>query len=425
MGGAPASGQDVTALMGGALPTPDFKTETIGDTSMLTRLAELLPSLGGAAGGIVGGIGGTVAGMGVGGVPGAVGGAALGGGAGEALKQILQKLRGVEPPGTALGAAADIGKEGGIQAAYELAGQGIAKGAGAVGRSFMENAVRPPIGLVKEFPDVMNTIVKERLPVGGLFGGPSGSQQAKTLLRKSASTTRGLLKGAEKAGTTFDTQQMMAQEIGDLALQIRSQPISGPDLKRLSDMAMTYVAEHGEMMTPRAVKDMKQAAQSLAKPVFKAQQAGGGVSADQAVGARFNEAIASGAKKALETISGIAESETRTKNLIGATRALRQAELRRLPAAAEGISVVAATMGGLLQPNSGLDDKLRNATLAWIVARGMASPRAISRAGLILTSAQAQAVMKQFPRLGEAVMNQLSVGQAGADQLPTADTAVP
>jgi len=399
---------------------PNFKTEVIGDTSKIGRLVGLLPTLGGAAGGVIGGIGGTVGGFGVGGVPGAVAGAGLGGITGESLRQLIQKLRGVEPPGTAMDAATDLAKEGGLQAVYELGGQGLMRGASAAGRSLIENAVRPPIGLVKEFPNVMETIVKNRLPVGrGLVplpGAKSGSQQAKALLQKSGATTRNLLKEAGEAGTTFEPQQMAAKQISDLAASVKDQPISGPDLKRLSTMVLTYLDEHGAAMTPQAVKDMKRAAQTIAKPVFKAQQAGGGVSADQALGARFNEAVASGAKDALETIKGIAASEAQTQSLIGATRAIRQAELRRLPLAAEGISGAAAVVGAMLQPGSGLDDKLRNGATAWLIARGLASPRSISRQGLALTAEQTQQLLRQFPRLGDAVMKQLSVGQTGAGQ---------
>ena len=44
-------------------------------TTILDRLVNALPMLGGAAGGIAGGIGGTAFGMGIGGMPGAIGGA--------------------------------------------------------------------------------------------------------------------------------------------------------------------------------------------------------------------------------------------------------------------------------------------------------------------------------------------------------------
>lgn len=388
--------------------------------SLVDRGVDALPMLGGIAGGITGGIGGTVAGVGVGGAPGAIGGATLGGSAGEALRQLVNRARGRETPATAGQAAASIGKEGLIQGASEAGGRVLAGGARVIGKSLVENAVRPTMTMVKEFPDVVGTIVRERLPVGrALPGATPGSTQAKRLLQASSQHTRELLKGAEQAGIRFNPQQIAAQNISDLAGEIRKQPLSGPDLKRLSAMTMQYIKEHGAAMTPQAVKDMKQAAQALAKPVFRAQQAGGAVTADQALGARFNEAIASGAKQALETISGIAASEGRTQGLIGATRAIRQAETRRLSLAGEAISGSSAIVAGLLSSRD-LPESLQRGVTAWLVVRGLASPRTISREGLALTSAQAQQLFRQFPRLGVEVVRRLQAGGAGSQQSGTA-----
>ena len=387
--------------------------------SIVDRLVSMLPTAGGIGGGIAGGIGGTAFGLGVGGAPGAIGGAALGGAFGESLEQIINRLRGQDVPATPMQAAVPIMKEGLTQGAIEGVGLGIAKGAGSLGRSFLENAVRPPETILREFPNVMETIAKERLPVGrGLVPGTlKGSQQAKGLLRTSSRNTRQLLQGASSTGQTFAPQQIAAKRISELADQIRTQPISGPDLRRLSDMTMAYIREHGAAMTPQAVKDMKQAAQSIAKPIFKAQQAGGGVSADQALGARFNAAIASGAKDALETIKGIAESEGRTQSLIGATRAITKAEARRLPLATESLSGAAAVISAIAAPGSGADDRVRNALVAWAVARGIGSPRTISRTGLMLTGKQAQLALREVPRLAQAAAAYLNADQTVEEPL--------
>jgi len=364
-----------------------------------TEGARIAPMALGAAGGI---IGGPV-------------GAAAGGFVGEAAKQVVQ--RGHDDPGvpaTAGGQLRDMLTSGAKEGALELGGRVVMGAASRLGRSLVDNAVRPAPNLAKEFPDVIDTVIRERIPVGRnvLPWTRSGSQQAKGLLRESARTTRGLLRQAGEEGVTFSPQQIAAKDIADLAQRIGNQPISGPDLRRLSAMTVTYLKEHGEAMTPQAVKDMKQAAQSLAKPVFRAQQAGGGVTADQALGARFNEAVASGAKTALETIAGIADSEARTQRLIGATRAVRQAEVRRLPLMAEGLSAASAVIGALLQPDSGLDDRVRNAALAYLTARGISSPRAMSRVGLSLTGPVIQGLLQQVPRLAYAVATELQAEEA-------------
>ena len=91
--------------------------------------------------------------------------------------------------------------------------------------------------------------------------------------------------------------------------------------------------------------------------------------------------------------------------LIGAEKALSQAEKRRLSLMAESVSGSAGVVSALLSKDGGLDDSLRNSVITFGVTRGLMSPRAISRAGLVLTSKQASALLRQFPRLGLAVIS--------------------
>lgn len=99
--------------------------------SAFQRFGKYLPVAGSVAGGIMGGSGGTVLGMGVGGFPGAVGGSALGGAAGEAGRQLIGRMMGEKSPQTMGEAAKDIGIQGGLGAAGEVAGAGLGKAAGA------------------------------------------------------------------------------------------------------------------------------------------------------------------------------------------------------------------------------------------------------------------------------------------------------
>lgn len=96
-----------------------------------------LPAIGGAVGGVLGAGGGTLFGMGVGAVPGAVGGAALGGAAGEAARQNIRRMMGAAAPQTSEEAATGIAEQGGIQAAAELTGRGLAAAGGAAVRTFL------------------------------------------------------------------------------------------------------------------------------------------------------------------------------------------------------------------------------------------------------------------------------------------------
>lgn len=386
---------------------PEQDERTWADTAV-----DALPSIGGALGGIVGGVGGTVAGMGVGGVPGAVGGAALGGAAGEAFRQLANRLRGEDAPQSMTDAAKGIAGEGAIQGGMQAAGGALAGGARVVGRGLVENAVRPTMSLVREFPNVVDTIVAERLPVGRFLPGlPSGSQQAMSKLGAASQGVRDLLAKAEASGTTIDGAQMIQKPVLELIDDIARQPLGDAQEQQLASMLDEFLRRNAaKPLTPTAVKELKSRAQAIAKPVYRAVEKGFPVTAEQSLNARFNAAVGSGAKEALETIPGVGAGEAHKKSLIGATRALKQAENRRLSLAGElgsaalGGSVGAAVTG--LLGSGGADDSLKSGVTGWLIARGIASPRSLSRGGLMLTSRQAQALLREFPRLADYMVRE-------------------
>jgi hypothetical protein len=112
------------------------------------------------AGATIGGIGGGAFGLGVGGMPGAMGGAALGGGAGESARQLVQRWRGKEAPGTAGEAASAIGGEAATQGAMEGLG-----GSAIIGGARLVRGMRPYIKPVAK-------AVAENIP----FVGPAGKR---------------------------------------------------------------------------------------------------------------------------------------------------------------------------------------------------------------------------------------------------------
>jgi hypothetical protein len=405
-GESPPTEQELTDIFAKVTGTTR-PADLVADRSGLDRLVDSLPAAGGMAGGVVGGIGGTVMGMGVGGVPGAVGGAAVGGAGGEALRQLIERARGNEAPATSTGASADIGTAGMLQALYELGGQGFSRLLGAGGRALMGNAVRPAQAIRDQFPDVIDTILNNRLPVGrGPFGGAAGSAQAGALRMASSRNLRALLSQAEAAGTRFTPNDVSGPVI-DLIDQITKQPLPEADMQALDNMIGEFLRAHPGPMTPNDVKDLKQAAQAIASPIFKAASRGLPVGAADSMRARFNGGIASGSKAALETIPGVGDAEATTQSLIGASRALRAAEGRRLPLSAEALSVAAPVIETLLTPNSPLPQAVRQGVTTYLISRGLMSPRSSSRIALALTNTQAQQLFQQFPRLAVEVVNQL------------------
>jgi hypothetical protein len=125
-----ATDAEISAALG-AIPAANTKDAPKART--WTDVAvDTLPAAGAIVGGTVGAIGGTAFGFGIGGVPGSIGGAALGGSAGEAAKQLINRLRGANAPNTMGEAASAIGLEGAKDAAIDATGGAIVKGAQAL-----------------------------------------------------------------------------------------------------------------------------------------------------------------------------------------------------------------------------------------------------------------------------------------------------
>ena len=330
---------------------PWYAKPVLGGPSVLQGL-EVLPSAGGLIGGMIGGAGGTVMGTPVSGVPAAVAGASLLGGLGEATKQGIRRLIGASVPVTSADAAKAIGKEAAIQGASELGGRGLAKAAETLGRGMVENSVRPTMTLQGEFPNVMQTIVKERLPVGkGYLGGPSGAAQAEQRLAEESLKVRKLLQAATLDGKTFETSKI-TKPVRDLIKEFEETEAQNPGrLEKLQELLDNFIASKPGPIGPVEVQKLKQAGQKIAKPIYKAVARGEYVGTEADVKAQFNAALASGAKKAMETIPGVAEGEATKRSLIGAQRALTAAERRRLSLMAEsasGIRHVGEQLGGSL-----------------------------------------------------------------------------
>lgn len=356
--------------------------------------------------------------------------AGVGGAQGEALRQLIELIQDPIPEGPGLpafkrlvGQAAAIPgamlREGGLQASAEAGGQGLIRGAAAAGRSLMENAIRPTITMAREFPDIVGTAIRERVPVGAGVLGEKGSAIAKEKLGAAARHVRTLLDRATTDGKTFGASEIAAPVV-DLIDDIAKQPLAEADMNKLAGMIDQFLREHKGPLTPVAVKEMKQRAQAFADSVYKAA-ARGESTTDQTVAAKFQGAVATGAKKSLETIPGVKEGEKKVQELIGLKRALTQSEARRLSLMAEGISGSAAVIGGLMGPNSGLDEKLKSSAAAWLVTRGIMSPRTTSRMALTMTSAQTREFLRAFPRIAMEVVRQ----GGGARSEPSPRTTPP
>lgn len=369
--------------------------------TLVDRAVNALPTVGGMVGGIAGGIGGTAFGLGVGGAPGAIGGAALGGAAGEGFRQVANFMRGVPSPTTATDAAVQMGKAGLREGASEAAGQGLVKAGSMAAHGLMDFAIRPAPTVAEEFGDIATTAIRERLPVGSILpGGRKGSSLARQAMRKSGRETKRLLSKAGTAGAGVGADDLARGPVSELVGKIAKQPLYESELNQVARMYSEFIESHPGKLSPLLVKDMKQAAQRIAKPIFKSLNAGNVPPAGKALEAQFNRAIAAGGKEWMEALPGVgarvAQSEARTQGLIGASQAIRRAESRRLPLLVELGTPLAGGMLGLAREG---DVRGAGGGIATTLAmRAMLSPRSTSRAALGLTQPAVREALRQLPR---------------------------
>lgn len=321
---------------------PEDKVAEPGGVDWRRRVLAALPSIGGGVGGALGGAAGAAAG-GIGAVPGALVGAGVGGAGGKALEMAGLQMMGLEGGPKTLGEASGrIGAEGLMQAGMEAGGGLLAKGVERSARPLMERALRiGPLGAGKVTPRMLReratTAIQHRIPVGGRD--VLGSEKAIAAAQVSGKELNRLLDQAEKAGAKILPDDI-AEPLIALYDDITHQPLSAGDKKSIMQMTKQFLKEHPGPMTPKAVKLLKQRAQQLALPIIKNRQVRPGTNARDAIEGRFNDAIATGARRALENMQtpmpGAAASRTFgqaiggregiTSNLLDLADATRRAE---------------------------------------------------------------------------------------------------
>ena len=202
----------------------------------------------------------------------------------------------------------------------------IVRGAGRlIGRAAVRGAVRPSAAIRREFGGsraIADTILDERIPTATMAGRKlAGSADEVTSVLRAAAPEAAPIQPAE----LLDDVTPVIERAGKRAsLGLADE---GDDIiERLSAMER---ANPGGIDLLRA-QDLKREAQDLAGAVYKARAAGHNVNS---LGAETDEAIARGLRRAIETRTGgptgaVALGNQRTQRLMGATRALREAQDR-------------------------------------------------------------------------------------------------
>jgi len=314
-----------------------------------------LPTIGGMIGGLAGGA--------VGGIPGAVAGAAGLGAIGEAGRRLGRGL----PIGFQ-----NIGAGAAEQAAYELAGQGLGRAAAGAARPLMRRALGVGQALQKTFPDVTETVLREGIPVS-----QGGVAKANALREASARALNDLLSQARTRGTMLNTRRVTLP-VREL---LRSNVIPDEEKAAIAQKLVRFLGDKTARMDPVLLKEIKQFYQNRAAQAYRGLEAGG---MPEALGPTqgFSKAIATGARRQLETIPGVAAQEANTRNLIGAQKAIERA-VGRQPRAIQ-LHVPGTYLGPLLGGRTTL-----------------------SGAALLLDSPAMHAFMRQSPRGAALLIKEL------------------
>lgn len=333
--------------------------------------------------------------------PGArVAAAGAGGIAGRSLENTLASLMGFPAPQTPAEVLSSVGQSGMEQSEVEMGGGLLNRGANVVARELWRRSLNPSPKVLGDFPKVLETAARERIPVSSGF---AGSRRAEERLMRSAAGERANLQRLGGAGRRFSAVDLaneaiaaQERELGGRALTARERAavVDAVDARAREMLqsrmlpGITRGARQG--FTPDELLTLRQEADELAKGYYNARAAG----AKPPAGDRFARELGSGARRALrEGVPEIRESSARTQELMGLRHALRQAEARKPP------TLLPLLFG--LGAGAAPEDPAQRAGGAigtMILARMLMDPRTGSRAAIALGDPYVEALLQQLPR---------------------------
>lgn len=314
------------------------------------------------AGGFLGSLAGTV-----GGVPGRIAGAGIGGALGKGAEMLMDDT----DQGFVEGAKA-MGAEGLKQAGFEAAGGAIGKGLKTLGGGLYRVALRPSKAVQQEFPNVVQTGLKEALAVTRRGAAKAGERTA-----ASARHADDLLATAERMGAPKVQPRQVISELRPVRDTLTKRADLGlpNEVPALAQRAKTFAAKHQGGIPLTKAQSLKREAQDVADTAFRAQERGAVIKSDEMLA---NKAMAKGLRKSIEGIvPAVGPVNQRTRDLVGVTQALEDSSARnlvfdRLVGAGAGFA------GGMGAGQGDVKTGLTGAALA----AGAVSPALLSQLGI-------------------------------------------
>lgn len=367
-------------------------------------IVQHLPDIGGALGGFAGGGAGPVS----------AAGGAVGGATGEAIRQLINdaqglatgNLSGPQIPESPLDAAQRIGTAAGTQAAYNFAGQGLAKGAQFLGKPLMGAALRFT-------PEVAQTAIRE-----GITATRAGVQKIMTRLGELGDRTTAMLRQSTARGNRFDPVVFLNGAEKSLADEVTGNrtPEVFHDVEMFRDLSSNFLRRNQGPLTPLELQNIKTAADAIATPLWKKIAQKEPITALDKAKAKWYKAVADHARDLLEQTTPemidpvtrqpitLAEQNARTKALIELKKVIAPEKMSALAQLVRpAISPLGRATGGAAAGAALPGDKAHHAAEG--AALGvLTTPQALSWLALRAQSPILAHLLRQAPRaVGVAV----------------------
>lgn len=359
------------------------------------RIVEALPTVGGLIGGVSGAGKTNPVGMLL---------AAAGGSIGEVARQALQAWNGrwdVVPPDVQsqiTGIIAEGAKQGGLEAGGRYIVGPVLK---ILGRATYRSALKPSVEVRREFGgrEVTDTLVDAGVPITRTG---AGTERTSQLLNEAGQDTAQTIAAADASGVKPVNMRPVVAELGRTRDRAANRVVRGPATAEVNVMRDAALAENPGRVSITRAQAMKQAEQDLATAAYKAEAKGATVNS---IDTAMHEDLARGLRQAIERrIPSIADKNKRTQDIIGALKAISQAEGR-----IANNNIIG--MGDMLALGSGVGAAAITgrpmAAAVGVLQEVLTRPEIASRLGIVMDRAGKPLVTPQALRVINEAVNQL------------------
>jgi hypothetical protein len=316
----------------------------------------------------------------------------------------------------------ELGQQGAVQGALQLAGGKVAEAGGALAKWLMNRATsRITAALARDFPDLSDTLIDHALTVS-----KGGEAKARTLLTIAKNEARATLKQADATGARVPIQlnDDLAESLktavlekavkagkttapADMPLATASQRLD-PQTKAVFTRIDNALQGDGVVhLTPSEADVLKTQLQKESRALYANRVAPNGQRA-MGMGATERAEYASRLNDAIDALAGgYKTANGKAQEMIGAVRGIHQA-IR--PSGNLYQAMVRPAVGAVLGEEGARRSGV-NPIVGGIAGAALTSPAGMSREAIILANPIVQTALKQLPRTTAAALTKFVTEQ--------------